>query len=299
MKHTLISCLLCATAVTSQAQSIQPYLSTPDHPASACQLFWHDEFDGSGPLDTTIWQAEKGFVRNEEYQWYQQENAYRQDGLLVLEGRLDSIPNPRYNADSPQWRLNRPYARYSSASVNTRRSFSFLYGRMEVRARIPAVIGSWPAIWTLGVNRPWPSNGEIDVMEYYHVNGVPMILANAAWGNDQPNSAVWNSVKIPYAHFVEQDQYWNEKFHIWTMDWTPDYLRIYLDGELLNDIDLSTTLNGSIGEYTNPFHAPQYILLDLAIGGQNGGEPLPDAFPMRYEVDWVRVYEFKTSPALP
>ena len=129
-------------------------------------------------------------------------------------------------------------------------------------------------------------------MEYYHVNGVPMILANAAWGNDQPNSAVWNSVKVPYAHFLDSDPYWGEKFHVWTMDWTPTYLRIYLDGELLNDIDLSTTLNGSIGEYTNPFHAPQYILLDLAIGGQNGGEPLPDAFPMRYEVDWVRVYEW-------
>lgn len=255
------------------------------------QMVWHDEFEGSGPLNTDIWEAERGFVRNEEYQWYQQKNAYRQDGVLVLEGRLDSIPNPRYREGSNRWQENRPYAKYSSASVNTRRSYSFLYGRMEVRARIPAVIGSWPAIWLLGTKGEWPSNGEIDVMEYYHVNGKPHILANAAWGNDKRYSAVWNSKKVPYRHFLELDPYWGEKYHVWLMDWTPEYIRIYLDGELLNDIDLSKTINGKIGNRENPFHAPQYILLDLAIGGINGGEPVADAFPMRYEVDYVRVYQ--------
>lgn len=254
-------------------------------------MVWHDEFDGSGKLDENVWRAEHGFVRNEEYQWYQAENAYRQDGLLVLEGRLDSIPNPRYREGSRDWRSNRPYARYSSASVNTRGSYSFLYGLMEVRARIPAVMGSWPAIWTLGIEYPWPSNGEIDIMEYYHIKGVPHILANAAWGNDRPNNAVWNSVTTPYADFIAKDPYWNEKFHTWVMDWTKDYIRIYLDGQLLNDIDLSKTINGSIGDHKNPFHGAQYILLDLAIGGINGGEPQPDAFPMRYEIDYVRVYQ--------
>ena len=276
-----------ATQTTQDNQGATP--STPE----GWTLVWHDEFDGSGPLDTQVWKAEHGFVRNEEYQWYQQDNAYRQNGLLVLEGRLDSIPNPRYREGSTDWKQNRPYARYSSASVNTRGTYSFLYGRMEVRARIPAVMGSWPAIWTLGEKGEWPSNGEIDIMEYYHVNGQPCILANAAWGNDRRYQAVWNSRKIPYTHFLEKDPYWNEKFHIWTMDWTPAYLRIYLDGELLNDIDLSKTINGSIGHHGNPFHSPQYILLDLAIGGANGGEPQPDAFPMRYEIDYVRVYQQK------
>ena len=92
------------------------------------QLVWHDEFDGTGPLNTEVWKAEHGFVRNEEYQWYQEQNAYRQDGILVLEGKLDSIPNPRYQAGSRSWQRNRPYARYSSASVNTRGTYSFLYG---------------------------------------------------------------------------------------------------------------------------------------------------------------------------
>lgn len=257
------------------------------------QMVWHDEFDSVGTFDKSKWQAEKGFVRNEEDQWYQAENAYQQGGLLVLEGRLDSIPNPRYNPQRNDWRCKRPYAKYSSASLNTQKSYSFLYGQMEVRARIPAVEGSWPAIWTLGVSREWPSNGECDIMEFYHIKGKPHILANAAWGNDRRYNAVWNSKAVPYEHFLEKDAGWGEKFHIWLMDWTEEYIRIYLDGELLNDINLSQTINGSIGDHTNPFHQPQYILLDLALGGQNGGNIQNDAFPMRYEIDYVRVYQKK------
>lgn len=290
MKHkTLTLALAAAFCLSTSAQTTNN--APTDY--TGWTMVWHDEFDGNGKLDETIWKAEHGFVRNEEYQWYQAENAYRRDGLLVLEGRLDSIPNPRYREGSKDWRNSRKYAQYSSASVTTSGSYSFLYGRMEVRARIPAVMGSWPAIWTLGVNGEWPSNGEIDIMEYYHVDGKPHILANAAWGNDRRYSAVWNSTKTPYSHFLERDPYWNEKFHIWLMDWTKDYIRIYLDGELLNDIDLSKTINGSIGDHKNPFHAPQYILFDLAIGGINGGEPHKDAFPMRYEIDYVRVYQQK------
>lgn len=291
MHRLMLAAAMAASSLTTHAQSAtQPTLAPMDN---TWKLVWHDEFDGSGPLDQTIWQPERGFVRNEEYQWYQAENAYRRDGMLVLEARLDSIPNPRYQEGSRDWKRNRPYARYSSASVTTQRSYSFQYGRMEVRARIPAVIGSWPAIWTLGVGGEWPSNGEIDIMEYYHIDGRPHILANAAWGSERRYNAIWNSKKVPYRHFAQQDPYWNEKFHIWTMDWTADYIRIYLDGELLNDVDLSATKNGSLGGFKNPFRQPHYILLDLALGGQNGGEPVADAFPMRYEIDYVRVYQQK------
>ena len=256
------------------------------------KLVWNDEFDGNGPLVTEWWKAESGFVRNEEYQWYQQQNAYRQEGVLVLEGRLDSIPNPNYREGSRNWKTNRPFARYSSASVNTRGNFSFRYGRMEVRARIPAVLGSWPAIWTLGNEMEWPSNGEIDIMEYYHVNGQPHILANAAWGSDRRFNAIWNSKRIHYNHFLQKDPYWGEKFHVWTMDWDENHIVLALDGEVLNDINIQNTINGKgAGEGFNPFHQYHYILLDLAIGGINGGEPQPDAFPMRYEIDYVRVYQ--------
>ena len=75
------------------------------------------------------------------------------------------------------------------------------------------------------------------------------------------------------------------------MDWDENSIKLYLDDELLNEIPLSTTVNGSIGLGTNPFRKPQYILLNLALGGDNGGEIADEAFPMKYEIDYVRVYK--------
>ena len=293
MKTHILTALLTIAALCGARAERQDTPTNPCPPLDdTWTMVWHDEFDSPDGLDWTKWQSEYGFVRNEELQWYQPQNAYVHDGLLVLEGRLDSIPNPRFREGSRDWRTNRPYAAYSSGSINTRGKYSYLYGRLEVRARLPHVIGSWPAIWTLGDDMEWPSNGELDLMEYYQVDGRPTILANAAWGNDRRYSAVWNSKRIPYSHFSERDPYWHAKFHTWVMDWDKDHIRMYLDGELLNEIDLSTTINGTVGHHRNPFHQPQYILLDHAIGG-NGGKPEADAFPMRYEVDYVRVYQKK------
>lgn len=285
MKPTVLLLLLFALVpCAAHSQQFNP---------AEWKLVFHDEFDKDGEPDWSVWQSEQGFVRNEEYQWYQPQNASVRNGLLILEGRLDSIPNPRYQAGTRDWKRNRPYAAYSSGSINTRNSFHFQYGRLEVRARIPAVLGAWPAIWTLGCDMPWPSCGEIDVMEYYHIKGEPHILANAAWGSDRQYNAVWSTSATPYRHFLDRDPYWDQKFHVWVMDWDENYLRLYLDGELLNSVDLSKTVNGSIGNHANPLRQPHYILLNLAIGGRSGGEPQPDAFPMQYEIDYVRVYQKK------
>ena len=266
-------------------------------------LVWSDEFNTAGPLNEADWNFERGFVRNYELQWYQEDNAICRDGCLIITARHEQVKNPNYvkvdNSDPnrprrrrPDWRQQREYAEYTSASVNTRGKREFLYGTLEVRARIPVLEGAWPAIWTLGNQWHWPSCGEIDVMEYYRINDVPHILANAAWGNDN-NQAVWNSKAIPFTHFTGRDADWAQKFHVWRMEWQPEYLRIYLDDELLNDIDLSKTINGTYGEGKNPFHTPQYFLLNLAIGGQHGGEPAPEKYPLRYEIDYIRFYQDK------
>ena len=255
-------------------------------------LVWSEEFNTDGAYDPNVWEPERGFVRNHEAQWYQGENAYQKDGCLVIEGRKEQRENPLYRPEGRKdWRSERSHIDYTAASLTTRRSFSFLYGRLEVRAKIPTAGGAWPAIWLLGKGMSWPSCGEIDVMEYYRIGGVPHILANAAWGNDRPHSAEWNSKKIPFTHFTEHDPQWADKFHLWRMDWTPQSIRIYLDDELLNDIPLSQTVNGTQGQHLNPFRRPQYLLLNLALGGDNGGEIDPHAFPMRYEIDYVRVYQ--------
>jgi beta-glucanase (GH16 family) len=251
--------------------------SAQSHGDEGWTLVWSDEFNGVGAPDSTVWSFEEGFKRNEEAQWYQTANAWQADGCLIIEARQEHRTNPTID--------------YTSACVTTAGKKAFLYGRLEVRAKIPTSGGAWPAIWTLGSGVEWPSCGEIDLMEYYRINGIPHILANAAWGNDQPYQAVWNSRKIPFSHFTEREPDWANRFHIWRMDWNETDIRIYLDDELLNDIPLSTTVNGSIGKGQNPFTKPQYILLNLALGGIHGGSIDDTALPMRFEIDYVRIYQ--------
>ena len=287
MKHVFL--LLILTTLLPADMAAQPVATTQAD--SRWRLVWSDEFDGDGLYNNKVWEPERGFVRNHEAQWYQGENAFQQNGCLVIEARREKRKNPIYNKVGRDWRSQRKNIEYTSASLTTRRSFSFTYGRLEVRAKIPTAGGAWPAIWLLGKDMPWPSCGEIDVMEYYRIDGVPHILANACWGNDYQHQAVWNTKRIPFTHFTEQDPLWAEKFHVWRMDWTPRSISIYLDDELMNEIPLKETVNGSIGQHVNPFTRPQYLLLNLAIGGDNGGTIDNHAMPMRYEIDYVRVYQ--------
>ncbi len=251
-------------------------------------LVWHDEFNGKGQPDSTSWGYELGFVRNRELQWYQPQNATCSKGVLVIEGRREKLANPRFEAGHQDWRHHREFAEYTSASLHTLNKKSFQYGVFEIRAKIDTALGMWPAIWTLGVSRNWPANGEIDLMEFYRVDHQPTILANAAW-SDANRRAVWDGAKVPFSHFLAKDPEWAQKFHLWKMDWIEASIKLYLDGELLNEIDLTKTLNP---DGFNPFHQPHYLLLNLAIG-ENGGDPARTAFPRKYEVDYVRVYQKK------
>lgn len=254
-------------------------------------LVWSDEFDYSGAPDSTVWNFEQGFARNEELQWYQKENAYCKDGLLIIEAKSEKRDNPIYEEGSNDWRRSRRFIECTSSSITTSGKKEFLYGRFEVRARVPVGKGAWPAIWTLGNAMEWPSCGEIDIMEFYRKSDVPHILANACWGTEQRWNAKWQSKAVPFSHFLEKNPDWASEFHIWRMDWDETSIKLYLDDELLNEIFLKDTYNGSLGNNKNPFMQPHYILLNLAVGGINGGATVPEAFPMRYEIDYVRVYQ--------
>lgn len=259
------------------------------------KLVWSDEFNTDGLLDSKVWNYEEGFKRNHEAQWYQKANAYCKDGNLVIEARKEkkSRRNPGFRKNSSRWPENIEKIHYTSASVNTAEKKEFLYGRVEVRAKIPTAGGAWPAIWLLGRGMDWPSNGEIDMMEYYRRQGVPHILANACWGTDKPWTAKWNSKAIPFTHFTDRDAQWADKFHVWRMDWDEQSIRLYLDDELLNEISQAEAVNGKLGNGEQPFKKPQYLLLNLALGGDNGGEIVDSALPMKYLIDYVRVYQKK------
>ena len=153
-----------------------------------------------------------------------------------------------------------------------------------MKGRIDTRPGLWPAFWTLGVEGRWPLNGEIDIMEYYRGT----LLANVAWGG-KGWKAKWDDARIPIANLGGSN--WSKEFHIWRMDWDQDSIELYMDDKLLNSTRLSDTINQD-AEGKNPFRRPHYILLNLAIGGTNGGDPSGTQFPSRFEVDYVRVYQY-------
>ena len=250
------------------------------------KLVWSDEFNTNGAPNSVNWNYERGFARNNELQWYQPENAFCTNGLLVIEARRERKPNPNFTTNRPDWRQNRAWIDYTSASLTTRRLREFTYGKFEMRARIDTRLGSWPAFWTLGAQRRirWPACGEIDIMEFY----TGTVLANFGYGLD--GKTKWLANKKPLAELGGEA--WSKEFHTWTMEWDEKKIDLLLDGKLMNHFDLADADNADRG---NPFHRPEYIILNQAIGGDNGGDPSATAFPLRYEIDWVRVYQHPTK----
>lgn len=274
--------------------AVQPDPYQPDSQSPtiipSMNLVWNDEFNTTGKPNAAYWVYETGFVRNEELQWYQSDNANCSNGVLVLEAKRERKLNPNYVAGSGDWKKNRQYAEYTSACIKSPGLVKYQFGRIEVRARINASKGAWPAIWTLGESGEWPSNGEVDIMEFYRVSDVPTILANVAWGTSTRWSAKWDSAKKPLSYFTGKDANWVAKFHTWRMDWNKDSINLYLDNELLNYTLLNQTINAAGITPQNPFLQKHYFLLNLAIGAA-GGDPSQTTFPLKYEVDYIRVYQ--------
>jgi len=248
---------------------------------SGWKLVWSDEFERDGRPEPSKWTYETGFVRNQEAQWYQAENAWCEKGLLIIEGRRERKKNPNFQGGSLNWKANREYAEYTSASLTTRGIASWKYGRFEMRGRIDTRPGLWPAFWSLGVNGRWPANGEIDIMEYYR----DTLLANLIWAGRGLHTAEFAQRK-PIASFG--DPGWSGKFHVWRMDWDENRVVISVDGEVRNDSDLNQAANP---DGTNGFRQAHSIILNLAIGGTSGGDPSATQFPARFEVDYVRIYQ--------
>ena len=246
------------------------------------RLAWADEFDVEGAPSEQNWSFERGFVRNEEAQWYQPENAAVRSGFLIIEGRREQVANPGYRAGSGDWKTNRQFAEYTSASLHGRAKQSFRFGRLEMRGRFPAYAGLWPAWWTLGNAGEWPWNGEVDILEFYggalHANFV--VGTNTQWvGN-------WDAVATPLADLGDAD--WDARFHTYRMEWDDTTIVLDVDGRELNRMSLSALRNP---DGQSPFDDPAYMLLNLAMGGQAAGDPSAVPFPVRYEVDYVRVYQ--------
>jgi len=171
---------------------------------------------------------------------------------------------------------------YTSARLLTQGKASWTYGTFEIRAKLPKGVGTWPAIWMLGNNittAGWPTCGEIDIME--HVGKEQDVInwsTHSKLSNWTLDTQRTNKTKIDG---VSND------FHIYKMEWSKHDIQFFVDGKLYY-----TSPNEGKGTEYYPFNAPQFLLLNFAVGGNMGGNSIDNnIFPCRMEVDYVRVYQ--------
>ena len=233
------------------------------------KLVWRDEFNRNGLPDPKRWTYEKGFVRNKEAQFYTEgrlENARVENGKLIIEARQDDFEGHPI----------------SSACLVTKGRASWTYGRIEVRAKLPKGRGVWPAIWTLGDDDAavgWPGCGEIDIMENVGFDPDVVLATIHSTGPDGTgHEALSGKATIPNLAAA---------FHVFALEWTPDRIEWKSDDKTVH---VYTKADPKGVKWV--FDKPQYLLLNLAIGGSWGGQQGvdPALFPARYEIDYVRIY---------
>jgi beta-glucanase (GH16 family) len=235
-------------------------------------LVWEEEFDdNSGVLNPAIWTIEKGDGcpnlcgwGNQEKQYYREENIEVSNGTLKIKARKESYAGRSF----------------TSARIKTQGKYNFTYGKAEIKAKLPQNTGSWPAIWLLGESisfNSWPFCGEIDIMEQ---RGQPSdksyVLGTVHW-ND-------GSIYKPASHSVNSGSIENlsSEWHVYTMDWTEDYIKISVDDEHYYRFNTNDTM---------PFDAPFFFVLNVAIGGTLGGVVDPNFSEDIMEIDYIRVYQ--------
>ena len=252
-----------------------------NHTLEGWELVWNDEFDGDA-IDDQKWNKllwRPGWVNNELQAYTDRDtNVFVQDGNLVIQALIEpgffgtDYTGTTYTAD------------YTSGRLNTAGKGEWTYGRFDTRAKLPKGIGSWPAIWMLGSNIStvgWPHCGEIDIMEHvgFDEGNIHASIHTTDY-NHVNGTQKSGQVIIPTA---------TDSFHVYSLEWDSTYIRYLVDDEpyffIYNDS------NGDEDKW--PFNKPQYIILNLAVGGDWGGaEGIdPSVFPMEMKVDYVRVFE--------
>ena len=283
--HLILMLLAITLGCTEDVEKNDGIIDEEENEVSQWELVWADEFD-SEEIDESKWNKLRwrpGWVNNEQQAYTDRDiNLYLDDGNLVIQGLIEpgyygtDYTGTAYNSD------------YTSGRMNTDDKVSWTYGRFDIRAKLPKGKGSWPAIWLLGENISTvgsPNCGEIDIME--HV-GFDDGRIHASIHTEDYNHM--NNTQKSGSTFIETA---TDSFHIYTLEWSPTYLRYLIDNE-----SYFFVYNGSNGDVAKwPFDEPQYIILNLAIGGDWGGIQGidPSAFPMKMLVDYVRVYEMSEN----
>lgn len=277
----LIPFIMLLTACNRHQQPV------PSPASPVRKLVWSDEFDYTGLPDPAKWGYEEGFVRNNEPQYYTSArlaNSRVENGLLILEAHKENWRNAYYVPGSTKPGEKDSLAKYTSASINTLTKQTWLYGRIEVRAKLPTGKGTWPAIWMMGENRAqlgWPRCGEIDIMEFLGKDPFT-VYATVHYPDTTARgySSAGTSLKIPDP---------SQDFHIYALEWNADKIDVFFDNKLY--LSFPNKKANHTGQ--DPFRKKNYLLLNLALGHEGGWPgPTDDAIlPARYYIDYVRVYQ--------
>ncbi len=240
-----------------------------------------DEFAGK-TIDTGAWRFDtsRNLVgwHNNERQYYadaRPENARIENGVLVIEARRETLTKARFADWGGQ--------AYSSAKLVSRRSLG--YGIYEIRAKSPCGRGAWPAIWMLPATGPWPDSGEIDIMEMvgWDPNVIHATLHTGAF-NHRKNTQRGAQRRIATSCTA---------FHNYQLDWRPDAIIIGIDGRAF--MRVANDQPGGAAAW--PFTRPYELILNLAVGGDWGGQKGIDdaAFPQRLSIDYVRHWAHRAA----
>ena len=259
-------------------------------------LIWSDEFEAGPVLDSSIWSYDLGDGcgegicgwGNNEFQIYTNDptNVRVQNGELIITAERQTVNGPNDPGDDVYT--------FTSARVKTQNALAIRYGTVEARIQLPDLAdGLWPAFWTLGSNIDtvgWPACGEIDIFEMGSAGAIADSVVNRRVGS----TAHWD-IGGDYAGYGESytdlaDL--NGSFHVYRMEWTPNYVSTYIDGIWIWTIDISDPASFSGEE----FHEPHFLLMNLAVGGNYTGitgesTNITAPFPAEYKVDWIRVYD--------
>jgi beta-glucanase (GH16 family) len=243
-------------------------------------LVWADEFDqadGSVP-DSTKWAYDigaSGWGNNERQHYTARTNNVRiEDGHLIIEARAESFAG----------------ANYTSARLSTQDKAAWMFGRIEARIKIPRGQGIWPAFWMLGTNitsAGWPKCGEIDILE--NIGREPELVHGTVHGPGYSGSG-----GIGAGYSLPGNPVFADDFHVYAIEWTANQIKWFVDGQEYFAVTPASLPSGA----TWVFNAPQFIILNVAVGGRWPGYPDDSTvFPQRMTVDYVRVHA--PAPNLP
>ncbi len=244
------------------------------------QPVWCDEFDEDGLPNPDLWGYDVGTGiggwGNLEQQFYTRErldNVFIEDGILHIQANKEDYQG----------------SQYTSARLTTKYRGDWLYGRVQVKAKMPSGTGLWPAIWMLPtdvVYGTWPASGEIDIMEYvgYDPGIIHGTIHTGAY-NHGMNTDIGFSRSLPTVE---------DEFHLYEMIWEPGKIDLFVDGDRFAQFRYNPDLNVNIANSDAwPFDQRFHLLLNVAVGGTWGGQRGIDdsIFPQAMEVEYVRVYQ--------